>query len=357
MTTPVTPVADAALPLPNPDDLGTWGARMAEMHRWMREELLTGMNTLGDATYTNAMAAVAAANFKGEWAGLTGALAIPASASHAGSVWMLLSTLADVTTETPGVSAEWMDITPLKAADIAMLATTQLGFRNKVVNGNFAVNQGAVSGTVVLAAGAYGHDQWKAGAAGCTYTFATSAGVTTLTISAGSLIQPIEGVSLRTGTYTLSWTGTAQGKIGAGSYGASGLTGSITGGADTTIEFNTGTLSMVQLEPGAKPTVFEFLDPTTDFVRCARFFYAGVVAWSGQATSAGRAGAQVNYPVAMRASPTLGNFVSLASNGFPTTAPTAFNRTVHGCTLDVIANASVSDGRWARSFTANARLP
>jgi hypothetical protein len=243
-----------------------------------------------------------------------------------------------------------------QAQETALLATTQFGFRNKVVNGNFAVNQGAVSGTVVLAADAYGHDQWKAGASGCTYTFSSSEGVTTLTISAGSLVQPLEGASLRTGTYTLSWTGTAQGKIGAGSYGASGLTGSITGGADTTIEFNTGTIALVQLEPGNRATVFEFLDPTTDFLRCARFFYAGVVAWTGQATSSGRAGAQVKYPVAMRSAPSLGNFVSLAASGFPTTAPSAFNPTVHGCTLDVIANASVSDGRWARSFTANARL-
>jgi len=305
MTTPVTPVPDASLPLPDPADLGTWGARMAEMHRWMREELRGGMNSLADQTYTNAMAAVAAANFKGDWAGLTGALAIPASASHAGSVWMLLSTLADVTTETPGVSAEWMDIMPLKAADIAMLATTQLGFRNKVVNGNFAVNQGGVSGTVVLAAGAYGHDQWKAGASGCTYTFSSSEGVTTLTISAGSLIQPIEGASLRTGTYTLSWTGTAQGKIGAGSYGASGLTGSITGGANTTIEFNTGTIALVQLERGDRATVFEFLDPTTDLLRCQRYYEKGAFQITGNHPSSAGFGGTAYYKVPKRVSPTV----------------------------------------------------
>jgi hypothetical protein len=118
MTTPVTAVPDASLPLPDPDDLGTWGARMAEMHRWMRETLRPGMNTLADDTYTNAMAAASIANFLGAWSGLTGALPIPASVSHAGKLWILLADVADVTAETPGVSASWQDVTPLAAADV-----------------------------------------------------------------------------------------------------------------------------------------------------------------------------------------------------------------------------------------------
>ena len=90
------------------------------------------------------------------------------------------------------------------------------GTRNKIINGNFGVNQRAVSGTVVLTAGQYGHDRFKAGASGCIYTFATSANVTTLTISAGSLVQVIEDVNLFSGSVVLSWAGTAQGKIGGG---------------------------------------------------------------------------------------------------------------------------------------------
>lgn len=118
MTTPVTPVADASLPLPDPADLGTWGARMAEMHRWMREALRPGMNDLADDTYTNAIAASASANFQGLWSGLTGPLLLPATVSHDSKVWLLLRDLTDVTTETPGVSGAWLDITTLKAADV-----------------------------------------------------------------------------------------------------------------------------------------------------------------------------------------------------------------------------------------------
>jgi hypothetical protein len=93
---------------------------------------------------------------------------------------------------------------------------------NNADNGGFAVNQRTyVSGTA-LAAGAYGHDRWKAGAGGGTYTFAAPSGPSnSITITAGTLQQVIEGAALAGGTYTLSWTGTAQGRIGAGSYAAS----------------------------------------------------------------------------------------------------------------------------------------
>jgi microcystin-dependent protein len=56
----------------------------------------------------SAATAQAAANYKGPWSGLTGALAIPASASHNDAVWMLLTNTADVTLQQPGVHANWL---------------------------------------------------------------------------------------------------------------------------------------------------------------------------------------------------------------------------------------------------------
>ena len=147
-----------------------------------------------------------------------------------------------------------------------------IGVLNAIINGNFGINQRGVSGTVTLAAGVYGHDRWKAGASGCTYTFATVDNVTTLTISAGSLIQVIEGLNLQSGTYTLSWTGTAQGKIGAGSYGASGITGTAVGGTNLNIEFGTGTVSLVQLEKGSTATPFEFRSIGQELALAQRYY-------------------------------------------------------------------------------------
>jgi hypothetical protein len=172
-------------------------------------------------------------------------------------------------------------------------------------NSGFRVNQRGVSGSVVLGAGVYGHDRWKAGASGCTYTFAKSNGVTTLTISAGSLLQVVDGEEIRTGTYTLSWTGTAQGKIGAGSYSSSGVNGSVTGGTNINIEFNTGTLSQVQFEPGASPTAYNVIDQSDELLTCQRYLpVTDAIHINGQAYSAGAAYFHVQFRVPVRTAPT-----------------------------------------------------
>lgn len=145
------------------------------------------------------------------------------------------------------------------------------GLTNKLINGNFSINQRAVSGTVTLAAGIYGHDRWKAGAGGCTYTFATALNITTLTITAGTLMQVIEGVNLQSGSHKLSWTGTAQGRVDSGSYGATGVTGTAVGGTNQTVEFGTGTLSLVQYEFGSVVTLFEQRPIDIELERCQRY--------------------------------------------------------------------------------------
>jgi hypothetical protein len=180
-----------------------------------------------------------------------------------------------------------------------------IGVINATINGNFQINQRGVSGTVTLAAGAYGHDRWKAGASGCTYTFATVNNVTTLTISAGSLIQVIEGLNLYSGTYTLSWTGTAQGKIGAGSYSGSGVTGTATGGTNLNIEFGTGTVSLVQLEAGTVASPFERRDYGRELQMCQRYWWPlrSAIGVIGNSTSIWRTNAK--NPVFMRTNPTL----------------------------------------------------
>jgi hypothetical protein len=74
----------------------------------------TAMNDISAAAAASANTAIGAANFKGAWSGLTGALEVPASVSHAGKVWLLLADLANVATATPGVSGSWQQIHPLQ---------------------------------------------------------------------------------------------------------------------------------------------------------------------------------------------------------------------------------------------------
>jgi hypothetical protein len=142
-------------------------------------------------------------------------------------------------------------------------------FKNVIRNNRFLINQREVTGSVVLAANDGGHDCWKGGAAGCTYTFAASGGYTTLTISAGTLVQIIEGDDLVTETYTLTWTGTAQASIDGGAYGDSGMTASVTAGTNVAITFGTGTVGKVQFERGTTGTAFEVRPKSVEFDLCA----------------------------------------------------------------------------------------
>lgn len=150
------------------------------------------------------------------------------------------------------------------------------GMRNRIINGGFTINQRVYVTNTALASGVYAHDRWKAGSGGCTYTFTqASAGVnTTITIAVGTLVQVIEGCNVpEGGTYTLSWTGTAQARINAGSYAASPITvAGLTAGSNLTVEFATGTVGSVQLERGSTPTTFDYRLHGVELMLCQRYY-------------------------------------------------------------------------------------
>jgi len=151
------------------------------------------------------------------------------------------------------------------------------GFRNRVINGNFTINQRVQASGTALAAAAYGHDRWKAGAAGCTYTFTAATPDTIVTITAGTLTQVIEAANVEGGTFVLSWAGTATARVyqgtAAGTYVASPLVvTSLSAGANTTVEFGAGTLGRVQFEPGPVATPFERRPLSTELALCQRYF-------------------------------------------------------------------------------------
>lgn len=230
------------------------------------------------------------------------------------------------------------------------------GTRNKIINGNFGVNQRAVSGTVVLTAGQYGHDRFKAGASGCIYTFATSANVTTLTISAGSLVQVIEDVNLFSGSVVLSWAGTAQGKIGGGSYGVSGVLGTATGGTNMSVEFGTGTLSKVQLEYGVTPSVFEQRPYGLELALCQRYAQIVYGGYGGSAIVGNNQSCAVAFPVPMRAAPSATWLNTEFSVNFTATAPAFGNVISHGMRMLKTASGSGQDSAFIERLLLNAEL-
>jgi hypothetical protein len=194
-------------------------------------------------------------------------------------------------------------------------------FRNRLHNGNFIVNQRAVAGTVTLAAGAYGHDRWKAGAAGCTYTFATVGNSTVITITAGSLQQVVEATNVEGGVYTLVNQGTAQARYAvsggttSGGYFAATAAAPLalstaTANQTITVEFTTGTVDRVQLEPGTAATPFERRPSSVERGLC--LWYAQLITGSFSGLANGTTTGEFNVPYLspMRAVPTMTNIAN-----------------------------------------------
>lgn len=225
--------------------------------------------------------------------------------------------------ESPGV---WRAISYPARLDTATGVIPTGGFKNLLINGNFNINQRGVSGTVVLAAGSYGHDRWKAGSGGCTYTFSTSNGITTINISTGTLVQVVEGNNVKSGAYTLSWNGTALGRFGGGTFSPSGVAATVTGGTNLGIELGTGTVSLAQLEFGQNASMFEFRPIGVENQLCLRYAFVlnnagstppicpvSFIAFNNYGQGI------LNYPAEMRAPPTFsflnGSAASLGVQG------------------------------------------
>ncbi len=148
--------------------------------------------------------------------------------------------------------------------------------RNFFLNPLFNINERLVTGTVILPAGDYGHDQVRGGSGGGEYTFAKSGGVTTLTIAAANTIeQDIDGSDVPLKNVVLSWEGTAQGRINGGSFGDSGQVTAlgVFGGNNVTVEFDDGTLTKVQLEEGVIATSLEYRTDSQELFLCQKYLF------------------------------------------------------------------------------------
>lgn len=146
-----------------------------------------------------------------------------------------------------------------KAHGLGNLVDVLGSTKNKVLNGNFAGNVRQIGASATLSAGAYGHDTWLAGAAGCSFSVSGS----TITITAGAYKTVVDGAMItETGNHVLTWPGTAQASINGGAAVSSPAVVALTAGANVSISFGTGTLGMdVQLEEGSTPTASVHLIP------------------------------------------------------------------------------------------------
>jgi hypothetical protein len=137
-----------------------------------------------------------------------------------------------------------------------------------------------------------------------------------MTAPAGGAEQEIEGESLSTGTYVISWTGTATCTVD-GVAKSSGDTFSLTEGTNCTVRFSSGTFTDVQLEIGSISTPFEQRSIGEELALCQRYYcksyekgtapgsasLVGCAAYIA-ATTSNLAGTVI-FPTTMRAIPTI----------------------------------------------------
>ena len=221
------------------------------------------------------------------------------------------------------------------------------GYRNRIINGNFEINQrGYVSGTN-LASGSYGFDRWKSGFTNTALTFTDGIQATTITISSSGVLQQIiERENMPAGTYTLSWTGTATGRIynfgaTAPAYAAGPITVTLDGSANVVVEFtasgSTKTLGLVQVEAGTVYSPFEYRHRGEELALCQRYYQRNsAVGASGTIAKMLPLGYQVSttasiYPVVfspiMRATPTI-NSAGVEASDDITYATVIFTMTI-----------------------------
>ena len=225
---------------------------------------------------------------------------------------------------------------------------------NVLINADFRINQAGYVSAAVLAAGAYGHDQWKAGAAGGDYSFTQLKTSTQITIASGkSLIQPVEDVNVVGGSYVLSWTGTAQARAGvntltpAGAYAVSPLLiAGQTAGTAMSVEFNAGTLGAVKLERGSTQTPFVMRPYDQELATCQRYYWqlSGLAAGIPSAFAVGSfysstlGLAYIKFAQTMRSAPTftMEGTVRLLASGvaYSTSGATASPSDVNSVRLD-----------------------
>ena len=156
------------------------------------------------------------------------------------------------------------------------------GYRNRIINGAFAINQRGLTSGFSMAFGTYHFDRWRSGFSNTSLTYTAGVQSTTVTISTSGVIQQIiERQNMPAGTYILSWFGTATGRIyNSGAtppgYTAGPITVTLDGTANVVVEFtasgSTKTLGLVQVEAGTVFSPFEYRLRGEELALCQRYF-------------------------------------------------------------------------------------
>lgn len=205
---------------------------------------------------------------------------------------------------------------------------------NLIINGSFAINQREYASAANLASGAYGLDRWQSQFTNTTLTFTAAPNGQQVTINQDGVIrQTIERANVAAGSYVLSWSGTATGRIynsggSTPSYASSPVTFSADGTANVVVEFTatggTKTLSNVKLEIGSTPTTFVLAGGTIEgeLSACQRYYVREKAQTTFQPFAQGNANSGTQHyvvyklPTTMRTAPSAVEFSTLQCGRF-----------------------------------------
>ena len=201
--------------------------------------------------------------------------------------------------------------TGAKTAKDARAALGATGPKNLLFNPRFRVNQrGYVSGAAATA-GQYTLDRWKMTVAGQSLAFAASGAGVRATFPAGGCDQVILGENVRGGVYTLSWVGTAAGKVNGVAIANGGQTATLPAGSNITINLSGGWAEDVMFQLGSVATAPDDQGYAAELFDCQYYGWALTPAVSGQPIcsmsftySTTTAIGVLRFPRAMRANPT-----------------------------------------------------
>ena len=149
--------------------------------------------------------------------------------------------------------------------------SVRFGLRNRLMNPMFWLSQHinpVIGAATTYGGNVYVRDRWKTAAGGARISVLDSM----MTVLEGAVQQTIPGRDLNySGTYTLSWEGTASGYVNGVQVANKGQV-QLTSFQNATVEFRNGTFRYPQLEFGNAATPPEMRPTTLEIALCQQFF-------------------------------------------------------------------------------------
>ncbi|MET3459829.1 hypothetical protein [Variovorax atrisoli] len=242
-------------------------------------------------------------------------------------------------------------------ARVALGIGSVFSFRNKLINGGFALNQrGYASGAATVSSNQYTLDRWRVVTLGQALTYSASAPGNAVVAPAGGIEQVIEGNNIEGGVYTLSWVGAGTATVNGAAVANGGQTVALAAGANVTVKF-IGAVAKAQFEFGSVATPFEQRHAALELFLCQRYFETGSLKMTS-AYPGGSSNAQLTtticFKATKRAAPTMTQLGTSTSSNV--SANSFVSPDTNGAAVNMVIGAAAGLYSLNLDWTASAEL-